>query len=134
MTKIYVKLENIEIANSHETIRPGDIIAQCKPGDFVAIRPIADEYNKKTFLGMYLCSAPTGMVGNQVGNKIVLKMTDYTNPAIYVPELDKIIWGYGSWWGKIESEEDLKQITDNDIQNIWYVKALKQFEMTAVNP
>ena len=75
---------------------------------------------------MYLCSAPTGVIGHQVGNEILLQMTEYTNPAIYVPVLDKIIWGYGSWWGPIKSEEHLKQITDEDIQNIWYVKALKQ--------
>jgi hypothetical protein len=34
--------------------------------------------------------------------------------------------GYESWWGQINSPEELKAITDVDIQNVWYVKALKE--------
>ena len=49
-----------------------------------------------------------------------------TNPAMFVPELKKIIWGCGSWWSKIKSEGDLKQITDEDIKNTWYVKLVSQ--------
>lgn len=124
MTKIYVKLENIEISNLNETIRPG----LAEPGQMVAIRPCAKEYKGKTFLGMYLCSAPTGLVGRQKGDKILLEMSEYTNPAIYVPDLKKIIWGYGSWWHEITEESKLKEITDDDINNTWYVKALKQIE------
>ena len=55
-------------------------------------------------------------------------MTDYTNPAIFIPSLNKIVWGYGSWWGEIASAEKLHQITDSDIQNVWYVRALKQLQ------
>lgn len=126
MSQLYVKLTGVEIANAHETIRPSDLFGSQKPGTMVAVRPCDEKYGNKTYLGMYLCSAPTGVVGDQVGDKIVLKMAGYTNPAIYVPELDEIIWGYGSWWGKIESEENLRQITDADIENVWYVRALKQ--------
>lgn len=49
------------------------------------------------------------------------------NPAIFVPELGKIIFGMESWWGRIKSEEELKDITDGDIENVWYVKMLKGF-------
>lgn len=132
MSNIYVKLEGIEIANAHETIKPSGLFGSEKPGTMVAVRPCDKECNGKTYLGMYLCSAPTGVIGEQVGGKrIVLKMVDHTNPAIYIPELDRIVWGYGSWWGKIESEEKLRQITDADIQNVWYVRALKQLSDSA---
>lgn len=124
MAKLFVKLEGIEIDKAHETIMAG----RYKPGTLVAIRPCGEKYKNKTYLGMYLCSAPTGVIGEQRGDKIILKMSDYVNPAIYLPELDEIVWGYESWWGEIKSEEDLKQITDEDIQNIWYVRALKQIE------
>ena len=126
MSQLYVKLESVEIANAHETIRVSGIFGDDKPGMMVAIRPCDEECKGKTYLGMYLCDAPTGVIGCQVGNKIVLEMTDYNNPAIYVPELGRIVWGYGSWWEEIESEEKLRQITDADIQDIWYVRALKQ--------
>ena len=48
------------------------------------------------------------------------------NPAIYVPELGKVIYGMESWWHAIKDEKELKDITDNDIDNVWYVKALKE--------
>jgi hypothetical protein len=89
----------------------------------VAVRP-ADE--QKTYLGMYLCSAPTGVVGRLEGDQVILMMTDYCNPAIYVPKLDQIVWGYESWWKKIEDEGQLREITDNDVNSIWYIRALKQ--------
>ena len=94
----------------------------------VAVRPCGDEYEGKTFLEVYLCDAPTSVIGEQTGDKMVLTMTNYTNPAIYIPERDAIVWGYGSWWGEIESEEKLQQITDDDIRDAWYVKALKQLQ------
>ena len=39
-----------------------------------------------------------------------------------MPELGKIIFGMESWWGRIKSEEELKDITDGDIENVWHVK------------
>ncbi len=48
------------------------------------------------------------------------------NPAIFVFDLKKVIYGYESWWGEIKSEEDFRKITDLDINNLWYVKALKE--------
>jgi len=126
MSALFVKLTSVEIENIHETIKPSSF-GGSKPGTMVAVRPCADKYEGKTYLGMYLCAAPTSIIGRQVGEKIILKMSDYTNPAIYIPDLDEIVWGYGSWWGEIESEEQLREITNEDIQNIWYVQALKQF-------
>ena len=50
-----------------------------------------------------------------------------TNPAIFVPELKKIIYGYESWWGAITNKDDLSDlnISDEDIENTWYVQLLK---------
>jgi len=48
------------------------------------------------------------------------------NPDIFVPEIQEIIFGMESWWDEIRSEEDFKRITDEDIQNVWYVKLMNQ--------
>ena len=48
------------------------------------------------------------------------------NPAIFVPRLKKVIYGMESWWGEIESVEELKAITNEDINNVWYVKLMKE--------
>ena len=33
--------------------------------------------------------------------------------------------GAKSWWGVIKSIEEIKDITDDDISNVWYVKLAK---------
>ena len=95
-------------------------------GSMVQVRPCADEYEKKTFLGIYIGDVPIEFNIAKYTKTNVLTIIDTTNPAIFVPELNKVIFGYESWWGQIKSEEELSQITDGDIDNVWYVKALKQ--------
>lgn len=95
-----------------------------KVGNFVKIRPCAEEYNNKTFLGLYLGDLPVGIrVSHNPDTKELILSYD-NNPAIYVFDLKKIIFGCESWWGIVETEADLKDITDIDIDNVWYVKAL----------
>ena len=44
---------------------------------------------------------------------------------IYIPENGRVVFGVESWWGEIKSVDDLKDITDADINSVWYVNALK---------
>jgi hypothetical protein len=99
-------------------------------GKFVRIRPCAREYQNKTFLGLYLGELPTGFQISHNTETKELNVRFNTNPAIFVFDLKKIIYGCESWWGFIESEDELKTITDIDIDNIWYVKALKILKKT----
>lgn len=80
----------------------------------VAIRHV-DE--KVTRLGLYLGDMPTHLMPPiyHTKTKEVSIMMD-RNPAIFVPSLMKVVWGYESWWHVIKTEADLKQITDQDIQ------------------
>jgi hypothetical protein len=101
-----------------------------KVGSFVSIRPVDDP---KTYLGVYVGSFippfdTTYHVGHNTVTKQLKIMPTRTNPAIYVFDLKKIVWGCESWWGEITSEKDLKQITDQDIQSVWYVQALKALQ------
>lgn len=95
-----------------------------KPG-LCAIRPCGDEYQGKTFLGIYLgdmASTPTARYNIETKELTLGKMT---NPAIFIPELNKVVWGYESWWHKIEKPEDLTQINNQDIDGQWYVALAK---------
>jgi hypothetical protein len=47
------------------------------------------------------------------------------NPAMFVPELNRIVFGCESWWKVLNNKEDFSDITDADIENVWYVKALR---------
>ena len=96
-------------------------------GSFVCIRPCAEEYEDKTYLGIYLGDMPVSIdCDYNEGNQELSIKTGMTNPAIFVPDLKTIIFGVESWWQRITTESQLRSITDIDIENVWYVKALKQ--------
>jgi len=98
-----------------------------KIGDVVSIRPVGERYKDKTFLGFYMGDVCVDAhIVYEVKTETII-VHAHNNPAIFVPELNEIIMGYESWWGGINSVDDLKQITDDDIKNVWYMKALKAF-------
>ena len=96
-----------------------------KMGCLVKIRPCGEEYENKTYLGFYIGDMPTQIYQSYNREESVLTIKEDGNPAIFVPELKKIVFGYESWWSEIKSEEELKDITNDDIENVWYVKLLK---------
>lgn len=95
-------------------------------GGLVKVRPCGEEYGKKTYLGFYLGDLPLAITHSFNEESGILKAFTLDNPAIFVPELGKIIWGCESWWGEIKDEKEIKDITDDDISNVWYVKLAKQ--------
>lgn len=90
-------------------------------GSWVSIRPCDGD---KTYLGVYLGDMTLSSFCSYHLKTKVLSITPHTNPAIYVPDLKRVVWGMESWWGTISKPEDLKKITNADIQNVWCVKAL----------
>lgn len=93
-------------------------------GALVKVRPCGEEYGNKTYLGFLIGEIALGSSITTIDDKIQLNFSSY-NPAMFVPELKKVIYGAGSWWSEIESEEELKEITNDDIENVWYVKLLQ---------
>lgn len=100
-------------------------------GSFVSVR-LASKTDTKTYLGIYLGDFPVGQMTSWNPDTSELQVFQKRNPAMFVPDLKRIVWGMESWWGHIEDENDLKQITDQDIENVWYVKALKSLTKTEV--
>lgn len=68
---------------------------------------------------------PISITTSYSGETGILTNRTMNNPAIFVPELKKIIYGCESWWREIESIEDFNGISKGDIENTWYVKLLK---------
>ena len=96
------------------------------PCKYVAIRPCGDNPDNKTYLGILLGECSMMAIGMYNIEKQEILVKDRLNPMIFVPDLMKVVLGVESWWGTIDKPEDLKQITDQDIQNVWYVKALRE--------
>lgn len=120
-----------------------------KVGDWVSIRPCADNPENKSYLGVYIGEIALSLYGKylpanlpeakaypdykdkdadapvfQEPHVLVVSQAMY-NPAIFIPDLKKVVFGAESWWGRIESPDQLKQITDETISGTWYVQALK---------
>jgi hypothetical protein len=100
----------------------------CKTGSLVKVRPCGEEYQGKTYIGIFLGNLAIDNICYLNKQTKELEIFPHTNPAIFVPELKKIVFGCESWWGKINSIEEIKDITDEDIENLWYVKLLKNIE------
>jgi hypothetical protein len=97
-------------------------------GALVKVRPCAEEYGNKTYVGFLIGEVPLGAGFKKVDeNTIQISYGSY-NPAIFIPETGSVVLGAGSWWGVIKSEEDLRQISDDDISNVWYVKLLNNLK------
>lgn len=89
------------------------------------VRPCGEEYENKTYLGIYLGELPQSHAISHHPETKELTIAFRNNPAILVPELKKIIFGSESFWSIVEDPEDFKDISDELINNQWYVKALK---------
>jgi hypothetical protein len=95
-------------------------------GKLVKIRPCAEEYNGKTYLGLFLGVLPIEPTARYNSETQVLKLELVDNPAIWVLELNKIIYGYESFWGIIDDPSEIKEITTDQIANLPYMRALKE--------
>lgn len=94
-------------------------------GQLVKINPCGEEYGGKTYLGILLGDLPISATVSFHHDDQKIHIGAMTNPAIFVPEIKKIIYGCESWWGKIADINQVKDITDADIENVWYVQLFK---------
>ena len=119
-----ITVNNIE----DEKIKYNEDTFQGAIGSICAVRPCNDEYKGKTYLGFYLGDLPVFPRISFNNTQGVLKIRTGNNPAIFVPELHRIVFGYESWWRTIETDKDLMEITDKDIDKQWYVQCLKAID------
>lgn len=93
-------------------------------GCLCEVKPCGEEYHDKSYIGIYLGELPISIHTSYNRQTGILSNSTMNNPAIFVPELKKIIYGCESWWREITSIEDFKGISQEDIDNTWYVKLL----------
>lgn len=97
-------------------------------GCLCEIKPCGEEYKGKSYIGFYIGDLPTSIRTSFNNETKILTNTTSSNPAIFVPELKKIIYGYESFWRVINSVDEFKGISQEDIDNTWYVKLLRSFD------
>lgn len=122
----------IEVSKINTEHFSADGLYSKRIGEIVKVRPCGKEYKGKTFVGILLGDLIVSPHISHDKKTNELNIGAITNPAIFVPELKKIIYGYESWWGTINNKDDLSDlnISDDDIQNTWYVKLLHEMYNT----
>lgn len=95
------------------------------PGTPVAVR-LAGDNDSKTYLGLSLGEIPWITSCSYNREKEELNIMTASNPAIYVFALNRIVYGAESWWRRLTSPDDLKDITDDDINSVWYMQLLRE--------
>ena len=105
-----------------------DFLCKNDIGKLVRVRPCDKKYKGKTFLGIFLGELPIPMYVSYNKDEQMLSIKNMHNPAIFVPEINEVVFGYESWWSLINSSEDIEDITNDDISNVWYVKMLNNIE------
>ena len=104
-----------------EVLRPS-----LRSATWVSVRPCDPSLNGRTYLGWLLGDMALSQAARLKPDGRLEVMLSGHNPAIFVPDLGRVVFGCGSWWAAIKTPEDLRRITDRDISNVWYVMALKE--------
>jgi len=117
----------LKISEIKEVVHPENkALKQSNGLKIVKVRPCDKKYGNKTYIGFLIGEIALSSSVSIKNDKLLCDWAFY-NPAIYVPELGATIYGMESWWSRIESKEELNQITDSDIQNVWYFKLMEDF-------
>ena len=121
--KLEKSVSRVQFEGSFEPTAPN--YSRSPFGMLVRVRPCADEYSGETYFGLHIGDWPTGLTASLKDDVLVVKPC-LSNPAILIPDLGIIVRGYNCWWQKVTPGEALRIITDETIQNQWYVKKLKE--------
>ncbi len=97
---------------------------------WVAVRPCDAACGGKTYLGWLLGDIALSVSVSFNRGTLTVGKSMY-NPAIFVPDLGRVVFGRGSWWGAIKSPDDLRRISDADIGSVWYVRMMKDLGCAA---
>ncbi len=126
-------VSKVDVRTGYPRLRE-PVFGKDRKGKFVAVRRTGEEHERKTLLGLYIGDLCAPQVSIEGGDTLVVGEGGFLsgNPAIYVPSLGQIVYGFESWWSVIESEDQLRDITDHDIDSAWYVRALRA--MTSEKP
>lgn len=78
-----------------------------------------------TYIGIYIGDLPLMITSSFDQKSGTLTNTAIPNAAFFVPELKRIVYGSESFHRKLDNIDNLKGISNEDIDNIWYVKLLR---------
>ena len=97
-------------------------------GELCEVTLAKKDTGKKSYLGIYFGDLPIGIQSTYDTKTGKLNNFAVKNPAIYVFELKRIVYGCESWWRIIKSLDEFKGIPMDEIENTWYVRLLRDMQ------
>lgn len=92
-------------------------------GKLVRVRPIIDNPEKKTYVGIYLGELIDSPKVFYYSDENKLRVASSYTPAIFVPALNRIVWESHAFWDRPTNTEDLfLAITESEIDGIPFGK------------
>lgn len=106
---------SVSLSLTKETRFGGTKPIKGKCGFPVKICPISKEDNpdQEWFFGIFLGEVALS-IAHIISGKVLTSKHSFYNPAIYVPDLGKIVYGVESWWEEIRASADLVGIASVD--------------------
>ncbi|MCA9627649.1 MAG: hypothetical protein KC766_08290 [Myxococcales bacterium] len=91
------------------------LVKNADTGRLVKVRPCSGE---QTYIGVMIGDVSLGSsFGFNRQTQVATIRPSYGNPVMWVPALGRFVLGVESWWGTVEAEDDMHDITDEDIAN-----------------
>lgn len=78
-----------------------------------------------TYLGIHVGDIARGC-SVRFKDGALLFRPNCTNPAIWIPDRNELLFGAESFWGPVNDPKKLRLITREDCNNVFYVRALKE--------
>lgn len=113
-----IEVEDIELNNEEKPLKQNE-----NTGRICRIRCCGKD--DTTYLGFYLGECPISNTVNYYKDTKILKVGYLSNPAIFVPKLNRVVYGCESWWNFIKDPDNIENITDELINDQWYMKMVK---------
>lgn len=84
--------------------------------------------DNKTYFGILLGEFPWITSASLKKDDSKLRVFTHNNPCILIPDKRSIVFGAECWWQRIVPGEDISDIVDEDIENVWYVRLIKEIQ------
>lgn len=101
-----------------------------KSGTAVAVAPLAPAYGNKSYFGIYIGKVATAPdTSYEADSKLLIVKNGPYTPAILIPEINEIVYGYDCYWTVITGKKHLTLVNINgDLP--WYMKSFKTHRKT----
>lgn len=84
------------------------------PMPWCSVRLVGDD-SGRTYLGIMLGDVYTSMQVSLSADGVLAVGPAKGNPCMYVPALQRLVFGYGSWWSPLTDPERVREISDADL-------------------